>query len=426
MTRALAAPATGGRATTGDAVADPANPPRVVLVTGKGGVGKTTTAAALAVASARGGLRTLLMSTDVASSLGDVLGVPVPRARHWADVVEVESGLQSQAIGSHTEAGADWAVVRGYLLDLLAGLGVDPVVSDELTSLPGVEELAALLALGEHAAAGEHDLIVVDCAPTAETLRLLTLPEILRWHLGRLMPAQRRLLSTIGPAAASASGLRLPRPEVVSVLLTCRERLGTIHDLLTGARSSVRIVLTPERMVVAEARRLLTSLSVHGYSVDGVVVNRVMPDGDDPWRRSWTVSQRQGLLEVAGSFTGIPITTLPYAPNEPIGSAALAALYDSRSVVAGTEPELTAPVVGTPMRVGPDGPDFVLRLAAPFATSRDVTVARREDDLIITVGDDRRVIALPSVLRRCMVKNASVGHGELKVRFERDPAEWPA
>lgn len=400
--------------------------PRVVLVTGKGGVGKTTTAAALAVDSARSGLRTLLMSTDVASSLGDVLCRPVEQARHWSHTVEVEARLEAQAIGPHTETGADWVVIQGYLLDLLAGVGVDPVISEELTSLPGVEELASLSALGEHAASRRFDLVVVDCAPTAETLRLLTLPEILGWHLGRLLPAQRRLLTAFAPAAASASGLRLPGPDVLAVVAACRSRLRQVRELLTGPRGSVRLVVTPERMVVAEARRLLTSLSVHGYGVDGIVVNRLIPGGDDPWRLAWSAAQSAGLEEVVRSFAGITVATLPYAASEPIGVAALAGLYAARSVVAGPDRPLLDPVAATPMRVQPDGSDFVLHLATPFATSRDVTVARREDDLIVTVGPDRRVIALPAVLRRCMVKNASVGSGELKVRFERDPSEWPA
>lgn len=399
---------------------------RFVLVTGKGGVGKTTTAAALAVDAARAGLRTLLISTDTASSVGDVLDVPVGRAGHWRELVAVDERLQTQVVGPFTDVGADWGVLRGYLLEVLGRMGVDPVISDELASLPGVEELVALLTLGEHARAGAHDLIVVDCAPTAETLRLLTLPEILRWHLGRLMPAQRKLLALIGPPTVSASGLTLPGPRVVSVLQDCRERLGAIHGLLTGVRGSVRLVVTPERMVVAEARRLLTSLSVHGYRVDGVVVNRVIPSGDDPWRVSWSAAHEAGLREVLRSFSGIPVTTVPYAASEPVGPAALAQLYASRSVVAGEEPSLDTPAPAGPMRIEPDRDAFVLRLSVPFATSGDVTVGRREDDLIVAVGQDRRVVALPSVLRRCVVGTASVGHGELRVRFERDPGEWPA
>ncbi len=399
---------------------------RVLLVTGKGGVGKSTTAAALAIDAARRGLSTLLMSTDAAHSVGDVLAVPTTAAAHWSQTVTVDEHLEVQAVGAGTEVGADWCVVQGYLLKLLAGLGIDPVVADELTALPGAEELAALLALAAHATAGRHDVVVVDCAPTAETLRLLALPGLLGWHLARLLPAQRRLLTALRPAAASATGLPLPGPEVLAVVEDWRSRMATVHSLLTGAHTSVRIVLTPERMVLAEGRRLHTSLALHGYAVDGIVVNRLFPADGDAWRAGWSRTQAQGLSEVLTSFPGITVTTLPYAASEPIGIAALVALWSHSQTLTGPEPSLLDPVTGNPLRVEVDGPGFVLRLAALNTHSGDVELLRRDDDLVVTVGGERRVVALPSVLRRCVVENASVGHGELKVRFARDPRMWPS
>ena len=409
--------------------------PRVVLVTGKGGVGKTTTAAATAVAAARRGLRTLVMSTDAAHSLGDALDVDLRTASTWRDTHEVEPGLHALAVGAHTDVEADWQVVRDYLLGVLDAMGVDAVVADELTALPGVEEVAALAALAHQADSGAWDVVVVDCAPTAETLRLLALPEVLGWHLDRLLPAQRRLLTVLRPAASAATGIPTPGAEVLGTVRAWRTLLVGVRDLLTSPRASVRLVLTPERVVIAESRRVLTSLSLHGYAVDAVVVNRVLPApgaGDtDAWRAAWAQAQGTGLAQVRESFHGIPLLLAPYLAGEPIGAEALSALAGATSPDAGTTgsrsvtlPDLLADVDLPRMRVEADGEDFVLTLPLPLVTAGQVDLARREDDLVLTVGDQRRVVTLPSVLRRCVVQNAAVGNGELRVRFERDEEQW--
>ena len=401
---------------------------RVVLVTGKGGVGKTTTAAATAVRAARSGLRTLVMSTDAAHSLGDALDVALTTASTWRETTEVEPGLHALAVGAHTAVEADWQVVRDYLLGVLDAMGVDSVVADELTSLPGAEEVTALAALAHQAESGQWDLVVVDCAPTAETLRLLALPEVLGWHLDRLLPAQRRLLTVLRPAASAATGVPVPGPEVLLVLRAWRELMVGVRTLLTSARASVRVVLTPERVVIAESRRVLTSLSLHGYAVDAVVVNRVLPDalpGDvDPWRTAWTSAQASGLEQVRESFLGIPLLCAPYLAGEPIGVDALDALAVDTVADGRPAPALMDDVDVPRMRVEADGADFVLTLPLPLVSAGMVGMARREDDLLLEVGGQRRVVTLPSVLRRCIVNNAAVGSGELRVRFERDEELW--
>ena len=399
--------------------------PRVVLVTGKGGVGKTTSAAALAVSAARDGRRALVMSTDVAHSLGDALGVELPSARHWRHMTEVEPGLHAQAVDAHTDVEASWETVRAYLLQALDALGVDTVVAEELTSLPGADEVSALLALGHQVATGDFDLVVVDCAPTSETLRLLALPEVLGWHLARLLPAQRRLLTALRPAASAAAGVPLPSPDVLAVITAWRDHMTTVRHLLTSSSASVRLVVTPERVVIAEARRLLTSLGLHGYAVDQVVVNRVFPPSSDPWRAAWNAAQRTGLEAIRESFGSIPVVTAPYLPGEPVGPDALAALAQASEPAWGEPVDLWAPVTGSEMRVVAEGLDFVLTVPVPLARSGDVELARRDDDLVVEVAGHRRVIALPSALRRCVVTSAGVGKGRLRVRFERDEEVWP-
>lgn len=401
---------------------------RVVLVTGKGGVGKTTSAAALGVAAARDGLRTLLLSTDPAHSLGDVLGIDLPSGATWdaaQPISDTEGHLFALAVDRHTDVRADWGAVREHLLLLLEGLDLDPVIADELTALPGADELAALLALALAVDSGRWDLVVVDCAPSAETLRLLSLPEILGWHLDRLLPAQRRLLTTLRPAAAAATGLPLPGPEFVAVLMTWRGLLARCREILTGPMASVRIVLTPERVVIAEARRLRSAFALHGYAVDEVIVNRLLPAGGDAWHTAWNRAQDEGIALIRESFDGIPLSVTPHLAGEPIGVGALGDLVAARTIIAGEAPRLLDPVRSAVPEVAREGEAFVLRQPVGLADASDVRVHRRGDDLVLTVASERRILTLPSALRRCTVDNASVGHGMLTVRFSTDEEVWP-
>ncbi len=395
---------------------------RIILFTGKGGVGKTTTAAAYAVSAADAGVKTVVLSTDAAHSLADALGVELPAG----EVVEVAPGLQACQVSARTTLEPSWRAVQDYLLDALDALGLDPVVADELTSLPGADELAALGALRELVASGRHDLVVVDCAPTAETLRLLALPEILAWHLERLLPLQRRMLTALRPRAAAAVGVPLPPPQVGAAVQLWRERMREVGAVLTSPDASVRLVLTPESVVIAEARRTLTSLSLYGYAVDAVVVNRLLPDGGaDAWRAGWNAAQAEGLARVRESFSGVPVLTAPYLPAEPVGLAALAALAEATddSELRGRGP--TDPAPGGGMAVSAVDGGFALRLPLPFATSTDVRLQRRDDDLLVDVGPHHRVVTLPSVLRRCTVTGAAVREGVLTVTFVPDEEVWP-
>jgi arsenite-transporting ATPase len=411
---------------------------RVVLFTGKGGVGKTTTAAATAVQAARTGIKTLVMSTDAAHSLGDALGVALVNAPDDPDpVVEVEPGLCALQLSASHSVRRSWRSVQDYLLSVFKGLGIDPVVADELTQLPGADELVALLELRTQVETGPWDLVVVDCAPTAETLRLLALPEALAWHLDKLIPAQRGLLRALRPAAAAATGLPIPGVQVLETLRRWQESLLDIQSLLASESTSVRLVLTPERVVIAESRRTLTSLRLYGLAVDQVVVNRVFPDAagldvtavehghqspQTAWLAGWNEAQRRGLAEVRHSFDPLPILVAPYLAHEPVGVDALAALaraFTGESVGV----LMTAPAQG--MTVQPVEGGYLLTLPLPLVTAAEVDLKRRDDELLVSVADHRRVLSLPSVLRRCVVTGAVVRNATLRVRFVPDERLWP-
>jgi arsenite-transporting ATPase len=413
---------------------------RVILFTGKGGVGKTTTAAATAVHAARAGIKTLVMSTDAAHSLGDALGVDLTlggRASGEPVPVEVEPGLSALQVSTLHTIGSSWRVVQDYVLSVLATLGIDTVVAEELTSLPGAEEIAALLELRNQVESGPWELVVVDCAPTAETLRLLALPEALAWHLERLLPAQRGLIRTLRPATAAAARVPLPEPEVFEVVAAWYRHLRAVQRILTGEQTSVRLVLTPERVVIAESRRTWTSLSLYGFVVDAVVVNRVFPDAaaggaeqgaPDAWRRSWNVAQQTGLAQARESFAGLHVVVAPYLASEPIGPDALDALADAaatRPGEAGEPLELLAPVTHRGMTVERTDEGFALTLPLPLAHAADVGLQRRDSELLVAVADHRRVLTLPAALQRCDVVGASVRDGMLRVRFVPDQEVWP-
>lgn len=407
---------------------------RVILFTGKGGVGKTTTAAATAVHAARAGVKTLVMSTDAAHSLGDALGVELgvdPRSGRdgRGAPVDVEPGLSALQISPPHLLGESWRVVQDYLLSVLDTVGIDSVVAEELTRLPGAEEVAALLELRAQVESGPWDLVVVDCAPTAETLRLLALPEALAWHLERLLPAQRGLIRTLRPAAAAAAGVPLPDIAVVEAVTGWHRQMRAVHRILTGDQTSVRLVLTPERVVIAESRRTWTSLSLYGFVVDAVVVNRVFPDAaaeagrhtPDAWRASWNAAQQEGLVEVRESFAGLPVVVTPYLSSEPIGADALADLAQAQEGAA----DVLSPVAHRGLTVERTPEGFVMTLPLPLAHAADLGLQRRDDELVVTVGEHRRVLTLPAALQRCVVEGASVRDGLLRVRFVPDEEVWP-
>ncbi len=398
------------------------------MFTGKGGVGKTTVAAATAVRAAQLGRKTLVLSTDGAHSLADALGVPL-----GDEPTEVDTGLYGMQIDTQRGFEAAWREIQDWLVAWLRQVGVDGLQAEELTVLPGAEEVLALLSLRAQVASGRWDVVVVDCAPTAETLRLLALPEALGWYFRRVMPMERRVMARVRPLLSRATSAPLPSERLYDALERLHADLSETRALLTdAANTSMRLVLTPEAVVVAEARRTLTALSLHGYRVDAVVANRVFPapdgaDDGDTWRANWAAAQRVQLAEVVDSFAPLPVHVAGYAAAEPVGSAALGEL--GRGLYAepdGTDGDPVGAGGGpAPLTVERTADGFSLTVRLPFADREDVELARHADDLMITVDGRRRVLGLPSALRRCTVEGAVLRDGRLLVRFVPDPAQWP-
>jgi len=393
---------------------------RVLLFTGKGGVGKTTAAAGTATLAANRGLKTLVLSTDAAHSLGDAVDHPV-----GAEPTEIDSQLFVQQVDTQAKFERSWCEVRQYLLSVLDAAGVDPIEAEELTVLPGAEEVMALLEVRDQARSGRWDLVVVDCAPTAETLRLLALPEALEWYMERVWPIERRLMRAIRPVLGRVAGVPMPQDQILDAFERFHAELTGVRAVLTDPATSVRLVLTPESVVVAEARRTLTSLSLYGYRVDAVLANRIFPaDGADAWRRGWVAAQAAQLEEIEQSFAPLPVYRSPYRAAEPVGVEELAAFAAAAYGWGTRVPVDPFAVLGAehdPVSVEQDGDGYVLSLALPLADRREMDLVRKGDELVLTVGSHRRILSLPGVLRRCTVAGAELREGRLGIRFAADP-----
>lgn len=387
--------------------------PRIILFTGKGGVGKTTSAAGTAVLAARGGARTLVLSTDAAHSLADAFGLVV-----GPEPTPVADNLWVHQVDAQRRFERSWGDIQGYLMSVLDHAGVDPITAEELTVIPGAEEVLALLELRTHALSGDWDVIIVDCAPTAETLRLLALPEALNWYMTRVFGVQRRVVRALRPVLSRAAGVPMPEDSVFEAVERLHHDLEEVQRILTEKDASVRLVLTPETVVVAEARRSLTTLSLYGYRVDGVIANRVFPtDGADSWRDAWVAAQASVLAEVRQSFVDLPIWLSSYQPGEPVGVDALAGFAEA--AYDGADPFAT-PTGEGPMSITRTDTGALLTIALPFAEKKDVDLARHGDELVVTVGSYRRLLALPTALARHRVSGARVGSGSLQVKFQTD------
>lgn len=408
-------------------------PLRILLFTGKGGVGKTTLAAASAAKAADDGGKVLVVSTDQAHSLGDALGTDLS-----AEPAEVplHSGavLWAAEIDGRRLVDDSWDELRHHLRTVLQTAGVDEIDAAELTVLPGVEDLLALAEVHRFTAGDLWDAVIVDCGPTAETLRLLSLPEALHSYLARLFPEHRRAVR--GMLAGMAGSDQVQRfNDVADAVGRLAERLTALREMLTATETGVRVVATAEPVVAAETRRTLTALALHRLRVDAVLVNRVVPDpksarGD---AAAWLRARRREQDRVIGELragTEVPVVTVPHCPDSPVGAEPLGSLgeqlYTADSAWAGdplhvdaSAPEMRVERSGTGLDAR-----YALCLSLPLPARAEVELARIGDELAVTIDGRRRLIALPSVLRRCTVGAAVAGDDGLVVDFHPDPNLW--
>lgn len=393
---------------------------RIILYLGKGGVGKTTVAAASALRSAQLGYRTLVVSTDIAHSLADSLDMPLR-----GEPVRVADNLDAQEINVLDEIRQHWGQMQGYVGNMLRRQGMSKAVAEEMAVIPGMEEVVSLLHINRQAVEGHYDRVIVDAAPTGETIRLLSVPESFQWYVGRMAGWG----DTTTRLATGLLRRIMPDRDPFVGLNNLVEGVKELQKVLVNPEiTSYRVVLNPEKMVVKEGARAVTYLSLFGYPVDGVVVNRILPgvtsDGEgnavvtspsaDPYLHRLQEIQSRYLGEIERDFYPLPILRAGWFDAEMVGLERLEELADS--VFGELDPGQIL-FVGQTQEIEEEGNDFVLKMPLPNVELDKVKLSKRGDELFVSIGNFKRELILPAVLAQREASNASFVNGILKIRF---------
>ena len=389
---------------------------RLILYSGKGGVGKTSLSAATAIRAAALGKRTLVVSTDAAHSLADALdreieGVPTPILPH----------LEAVEIDVNRELASHWGVIHDYLTRFITFRGVEETVAEELAILPGMEELFSLLRVKAFAESRRYDVIIIDCAPTGDTVRMLAVPEVLGFYFDRIFPIQRTVVRTVRPVAKRVTDIPLPSDDVFGAIKELYGQMETMGPILQDPkRSSIRIVLNPEKMVINESQRLYTYLNLFGFPVDAIVANRVLPEeARSEYFDRWFDIQAAHLTTARSAFEPLPFYEAPLFDREMVGTDMLAEFADR--VFSGTDP--TAVLHHEkPMEIRKKGQGYVLSLRLPFAEKDRIQVWTRGDDLVVQLDNQRRHLVLPRTLAGRVVEGAAFADEWLRVTFGKKEA----
>jgi arsenite-transporting ATPase len=388
---------------------------RILLYTGKGGVGKTSLAAATAQLLAERGLRTIVLSTDIAHSLADAFDRPL-----GPEPTQIAPNLWGQEPDVYYNIARYWRTIQNYVAELFTWRGLDDVMAEEMTILPGMDELGNLLWIADHVDADLHDVIVVDAAPTGETLRLLSLPEASRWWVERIAPIGKRVSRLGGPLLERITGLPMPHEEVFHAAERLLHRLDHLHRLLSDPdRTSVRIVLALEKLSIAEAQRSFTYFHLFGYPSDLVIANRVFPEHVGGYFARMREAQQRYLPLVVHDFAPVPVRTVPFFDIEPVGFDGLRQV--GAALFGADEDPTTVFYRGRPYQVRRENGTYVVVLELPFATREEVKLARHGDELVLTVGTWRRTLILPRALVDAPTKGAKMEDHTLRVTFEAKP-----
>jgi arsenite-transporting ATPase len=394
---------------------------RILLFSGKGGVGKTSLAAATGVQLARLGYRTLVMSVDPAHSLADSFDLETSLFHEkTGDPYTIADRLAIHEVNIQKEIKRHWREISAYVISVLRTTGISDVEAEELAILPGMEELSAMMWVNQFRREQRYDVIVLDCAPTAESMRFVSMPTTLDWYMKHIFPFQRTVLKAVRPLANRVSPVELPTDSYFANIQELFGKLDGIDELLENPRTtSVRLVTNPEKMVLRETQRAFVYFSLHGLTVDGIIVNRVLPEAiTDSFFSEWRESQQRVLTEIDAYFSPVPVKRVPLFTHEVLGADRLQelarALYaDNEDPAAVTRTE--APYVFTKR----DG-HYEVQLQLPFAMKGEVGLFKKGDELVVQIGTLRRHIGLPTSMAALSPAHARLENKVLTVEMREN------
>ena len=381
---------------------------RIILYLGKGGVGKTTISAATAVRSARLGKRTLVVSTDLAHSLADCLNKPLS-----SEPKELAPNLWAQEVNALDEMRRGWGKLQNSMSKMLRSRGIDSVMAEELALIPGMDEIVSLINIYRNAREGNFDVVIIDAAPTGETVRLLSMPDTFQWYAGRIMNLQSGTLNLARPLIKAF----LPSADILDAVNEMSERVKALREVLVNPDiSSYRPVVNPERMVIKEALRAETYLALFGYPIDAVISNRVLAKGDyqDAFMQELYHNQTKFQQQIYNTFAPLPIWEAPYYSHEIIGISQLGKLAD---VMFGDVDPTRVFYRGQIQEVTRQGDAYILRLPLPHVEMDKVLMTKKGDEMIIEIGNFKRDITLPSVLANQEATLARFVNNALEIHF---------
>ncbi|MGA2273073.1 MAG: TRC40/GET3/ArsA family transport-energizing ATPase [Bryobacteraceae bacterium] len=370
---------------------------RILLFSGKGGVGKTSLAAATGLELSRLGYRTLVMSVDPAHSLADAfdLGTSLFHGQ-TGDPYAINDRLAIHEVNIQKEIKRHWAEISSYVVSVLRTTGISDVEAEELAILPGMEELSAMMWVNQFRREQLYDVIVLDCAPTAESMRFVSMPTTLEWYMKHIFPFQRGIIRAVRPIANRVSPVELPTEGYFSNIQQLFAKLDGIPELLEDpAQTSVRLVTNPERMVLRETQRAFVYFSLHGLTVDSIIVNRVLPQAvTDAWFEEWRASQARVLQEIDAYFAPVAVKRVPLFTHEVLGRERLEEL--ARALYVAGEDPARVERTEAPYTFGKQDGHYEVKLRLPFAAKGEVGLFKKGDELVVEIGTLRRHIGLPT------------------------------
>jgi arsenite-transporting ATPase len=384
---------------------------RLILFTGKGGVGKTTLSAATALLSAKKGYKTLVISTDAAHSLSDSFEVPLANTP-----LKIAPNLSGREVNALEEIEKKWGDIKAYLTEFFASQGINSIEAEELSVFPGMEELFSLMEIRNYRKTNEYDVIIVDCAPTGDTLRLLSAPEITNWYLKHIFPIQRTAARAVRPVASRILPFPFPKDNIFEAMKKLTLQLAEMKEILEDAkRTSIRLIINPEKMVIKEAQRAYTFFNLFGFSVDLIIVNRMIPDQvEDPYFLEWKTIQEQYYHTIEEIFAPLPLLSLPLFSREIVG---LPLLEEIARTVYGDQDPTQLFFSQKPVRIEKVDGRYILSLNLPFVEKSDLDLTQKGEELIVRAGAFKRNILLPRILLHHSILGAKFEGERLHITF---------